>query len=223
MVEQKGEQGNTKRHRSKFPEEDRAMIRAAQSGDRQAMLKVIERYKHIARSFAYGFVNNKNYSKADCEDMYQDGIISIMKAVKIYGRYTDDNNEPYPFHKTIWLLIRSDAQVKGKKRIATSEREVYTPEGEIFYTADQAQNMEEEDKVEKQQLYTKAWEYAREALNPKQWIVWRLYYGRDMREVDIARELNISRQAVNVRLQKARKNVRKAFIYEGYRIDVKKY
>ena len=48
------------------------MIRAAQEGDPKAMARVIERYKHIARSFAYGFVNNKNYNVADCEDMYHD-------------------------------------------------------------------------------------------------------------------------------------------------------
>lgn len=195
------------------------MIRAAQEGDPKAMARVIERYKHIARSFAYGFVNNKNYNVADCEDMYHDGLLSIMKAVRAYGRYTDDNDDPYPLHKTIWLIIRSDARVKRRKRIVRQEREVYSPDGDVFYTPEQAIEMWEDDKVEQRQIYSRAWEFAREELEPKQWIVWRLYYGRDMREVEIARELNISRQAVNVRLQRARKHVRKAFIYEGYRID----
>ena len=79
----------------------------------------------------------------------------------------------------------------------------------------------EREEAENRQLYSKAWAIAKDNLNPSQWVTWRLYYGRDMTEAEIARELNISRQAVNVRLQACRKKVRKGFVSEGFRFENK--
>lgn len=202
-----------------YPPEDVRLIRKAQRGDAQAMREVIEQYKHIARSLANRFKKNKHYNDHDIEDMYQEGLIVTVKCIEEYGKYLDDDGNIHPLWRTIWFKIRSDAGSKRKTRVRKDSKEQVTKTGELYFTAEQALEMDEAmgEQLDIQETYSKAWEYAKLNLTPEKWITWRLYYGRDMREVDIAEELNITRQAVNVRLQTARKIVREAFRYEGFR------
>lgn len=212
---------NQTSHSNEYLPENPRLIRRAQAGNREAMGEVIKQYQHIAWSLAQRFKRNPNYNNHDIEDMYQDGLIIIAKCVQEYGKYVDDSGNIYPFWRTIWYRIRSDASSKRKKRIRQQENEQVTKTGELYFTAEQALEMDEAttEQVDLQFKYNLAWEYARDNLSPEKWITWRLYYGRDMREIDIAKALNITRQAVNVRLQSARKIVRKAFIYEGFKLD----
>tara|TARA_R110000751_G_scaffold68969_2_gene140279 strand:+ start:3472 stop:4041 length:570 start_codon:yes stop_codon:yes gene_type:complete len=186
------------------------MLYKGREGDRVAQAKIIERYKHIARSFARRFKGN--YPDADLEDLYQEGLESILKALRTYGNKKDSNGEPYPFWRTAWFIIRSDASTKRRKRKYREEREMLTRDGDIGIH-DSIETVP--DTVNERIIYSRAWEVA-STLKPIYWIVWRLYYGRDMREVKIAEELNITRQAVNHRLQKARQNVGKVLRREGY-------
>lgn len=207
-----GRRGNT------WPPEDRENLLKAKGGDRQAQAKVIERYKHIARGFSRKF--RGNYCDADVEDLYMEGLESILKALRSYGEKLDANGEPHPFWRTAWFIIRSDAATKRRKRKYRDAREKVTSDGTLGYTEQERLWQEQGNSsslatVNNQRLYSRAWEIAR-GLRPIYWIVWRLYYGRDMSEADIARELNITRQAVNFRMQRARRKVRETMFYEGF-------
>ena len=215
-----------KRSRSKWPEEDVSLIRKAQSGDQKAVTKVIEQYQFLARSFSAKFRGNSLYNHHDIEDLYAEAVESILKSIRIYGRYTDDDGIPYPFWRTVWLMIRGDAQHKRRKRAYRQSKEFITKTGDIFYAKSEMLDknfefMSEREGVEERKIYNKAWDIAKECLNEQQWITWRLYYGRDMTEAEIARELNITRQGINVRLMACRKKVRKGFRSEGYRFENK--
>lgn len=210
-----------KKHRSRtgiaFPEDDPELFLRAQRGSQEAMEEIINRYKYLAGGFCKKFTGSKYYNSTDIEDLYQEAIVSIIEAVSLYGRYLDDFGKPYPLWRTIWLKIRSDAQHKRKKKQTREEIETLTKEGTLYETADWQEMAKENDRAEQQQLYSMAWAFAKDLLEPKHWIVWRLYYGRDMREIDIAAELNISRQLVNLRLSQARNEVRRAFKMQGLR------
>lgn len=201
-------------HRSKeWPDEDREMLIRGRDGDQVAQAAIIERYKHIARSFARRFKGN--YPDADVEDLYQEGLESILKALRSYGKKRDEHGEPYPFWRTAWFIIRSDASTKRRKRIYREDKEKLTWDGDIGIH-DSTEHPP--DTVNERLIYSRAWELASK-LKPIYWIVWRLYYGRDMQEVKIAKELNITRQAVNHRLQKARESVGKSLRREGYEYE----
>lgn len=201
------------RHSKEWPDEDPSLLYRGRDGDPVAQAKIIERYKHIAKSFARRFKGN--YPDADVEDLYQEGLESILKALRSYGKKKDQNGDNYPFWRTAWFIIRSDAATRRRKRNYREERERLTWDGDIAgeYAAES-----QPDSVNNRVTYSRAWEIA-ETLPPIYWIVWRLYYGRDMREIRIAEELNITRQAVNHRLQKAREKVGKKLKREGYEYD----
>lgn len=204
-----------------FPEENPELILRAQEGSREAMEEVIKAYDYLARGFVRKFYGSQFYGREDLEDLYQDACMSIMKAVGIYGR-TDADGNVYPFWRTIWFIIRSDARVKRTQKVRRETNEVYGDDQDDKQYGTTLSKVISEDSIEtmeKRERYAQAWEYATELLPPNHLTIWRLYYGRDMRESEIARELDVSRQLINVRLKQARNIVRKAFLNEGYRIE----
>ena len=204
--------------RSKWAEEDRSLIRLAQSGDRRAIAEVVKRYRHIARGYANKYRRNYRYNEHDIQDIEADGLESILKAIREYGtKRLDADGQPYPFWRTVWFTIRGDAQYKRKKRDRQKTTEVQVEPTELWERFDGSDDSDDEI-VNNQRHYRRAWEIA-SSMKPIYWIVWRLYYGRDMAEADIGRELNVTRQCINHRLQRARAYVRGVMSDEGY--DVK--
>lgn len=198
---------------SKYPDENETqeLVSRAQRGDVASLNKVIETHTHLAKWYVG---RCRGFGLEDADDIFQDAILSIYRAVRLYKPRLDKNGNLFPFYRFAMWSIRHEAHLKRKKIIKKNQNEFLSRDG----TQDEGVEDEFSDRAQALVLFKLVFRRAKSTLRPKFYTVFRLYYGRGMTEKVIADELGVSRQVVNWRLRKARKILGEVLEVDGLSI-----
>lgn len=184
--------------------ENLKLIRKAKSGEQEAIEKLIEQNMKLIYSI------NSKYGRT--EDGIQEGILGLYRAIDTYD---EGYNVKFSTHayKHIYKYIKNFFDGERYKTTVHYSRRIKS--GKIEYSG-QVEFMEEiTEQVRAENIDTKVFinTLIAENCNDKEKKFIKLLYYEGKIEADIARELNISRQAVNQFknhiLQKLRRGLKK--------------
>lgn len=183
--------------------ENLELIRQAKKGDTEAIENLIEQYKKLIYS-----INSKH---GRTEDGFQEGILGLYRAIDIYD---ESYNVKFSTHayKHIYKYIKNYFDKEKYKTTVHYSRKI--KDGKIEYSG-QIELMEEiTEEARTENLDTKIFIntlIVNNCNDKEKEFIKKLYY-ENKTESEIARELNISRQAVNqfknYILQKLRKTIK---------------
>lgn len=168
--------------------ENLELIRKAKSGDQEAIENLIEQNIKL--------IKNINAKYGRMEDGIQEGILGLYRAIDTYD---ESYNVKFSTHayKHIYKYIKNFFDAERYKTTVHYSRRIKS--GKIEYSG-QVEFMEEiTEEVRAENIDTKVFinTLIAENCNDKEKEFIKLLYYEGKIEADIARELNISRQAVN--------------------------
>lgn len=207
-------------HKLEF-ENDENLVKLAQQGNEEAQRVLLERYKYIASTKASLYF----LPGGDHEDLFQEGMIGLFKAIRDYREGHDSSFKSFAFlciNRSIITAVKTANRQKQKALDGYSSLDKYvSPDGEEGNNHLPASYLEDPEEIFINNIEREEMEvFLREKLSPFEFAVVQLFIqGFSYRE--IAKKLRLSAKQVDNALCRARVKTKRYAEYMDTK-DIKK-
>ncbi|SEN77925.1 RNA polymerase, sigma 30 subunit, SigH [Peptostreptococcus russellii] len=209
------EENKNKNEKSTYnPEEDYRYVMKAQKGDTAAVNHIIDKYRPMV------YLKSKTYymKGSDKEDIVQEGMIGLYKAIKDYKK--DSKSDFYYFASmciTRQMITAVKTSTRKKHMPLNSYISLNKPafDGEensdrtLFEVINQSEEVNPENLVISKENYKILAEKISEVLTPLEEDVFKMYIA-GKKYSDIAKKLDKNEKAVDNAMQRAKRKLEKA-------------